>query len=289
MQVFERFPDQAACIKHLERARWGDTPKCPYCGSENTNPLKKELRHHCNGCRTSFSVTVKTIFHHTHLPLQKWFLAISLILNAKKGIASRQLARDLELPVKTAWFLNMRIRQAMTADKKFLKGIIQMDESYIGGKPRPKNDRTDKSDPHARGRGADKIPVVGMAELKGNVRAECVENVKAKSLMRLVRQNIDTDNSVLFTDEFPGYFYMADIIDHYVVNHHLQFSNGAINTNCIESFWSLLKRGIIGQYHKVSRKYLPVYINEFCYRFNARFEPSETLFNRTINRLLQMP
>lgn len=136
MQIFQRFPDQEACIKHLERARWSDTPKCPYCGSENTFPLRSELRHHCNGCRKSFSVTVGTIFHHTHLSLQKWFLAISLILNAKKGIASRQLARDLELPVKTAWFLNMRIRRAMKADNRLLTGIFEMDETYIGGKPR---------------------------------------------------------------------------------------------------------------------------------------------------------
>ncbi|MBW7996379.1 MAG: IS1595 family transposase [Candidatus Glassbacteria bacterium] len=134
MQAFKRFPDQEACIEHLEKVRWSDTPKCPYCESENTNPLKKELRHHCNGCRKSFSVTVGTIFHHTHLPLQKWFLAISLILNAKKGIASRQLARDLELPVKTAWFLNMRIRRAMVADERLLQGIVEMDETYIGGK-----------------------------------------------------------------------------------------------------------------------------------------------------------
>ncbi len=150
MQIFKRFPDQAACVEHLESARWGDTPKCPYCESDNTNPLKNELRHHCNGCRKSFSVTVGTIFHHTHLPLQKWFLAISLIMNAKKGIASRQLGRDLELPVKTAWFLNMRIRKAMIADSELLHGIIEMDETYIGGKPRQKNDKTDKSEPFPR-------------------------------------------------------------------------------------------------------------------------------------------
>jgi len=287
IQIFERFPDQEACIAHLERARWNDVPKCPYCGSEYTYPIRSELRHHCNDCRKSFSVTVGTIFHHTHLPLQKWFLAISLILNAKKGIASRQLARDLELPVKTAWFLNMRIRQAMLADSDFLKGIIQMDETYIGGKPRPKNEHSD-DEQHPRGRGTSKLPVVGMIERHGKVKAECAKDLKAISLMNLVRKNVDADNSILITDEFPGYIHMASIIDHYVVNHSQRYSDGKVNTNCIESFWSLLKRGIVGQYHRVSGKYLPVYVNEFCYRFNARFESNDVLFNRTIHRLLLM-
>jgi len=283
IQIFKRFPTQESCIRHLEKVRWKNKPKCPYCGSENTNPLKKEMRHHCNGCRKSFSVTVGTIFHHTHLPLQKWFLAISLILNAKKGIASRQLARDLELPVKTAWFLNMRIRQAMRADKSLLKGIVEMDETYIGGKPRKGKD---DDEPPKRGRGTKKTPVVGMIERSGHVKAEVSSRLKAKNLMGLVRTNVDTEQAILITDEFKGYLRMARIIEHLVVNHQFQFADGEIHTNSIESFWALLKRGIIGQFHKVSKKYLSEYINEFCFRFNARFLSGEMLFDKTIERLL---
>lgn len=118
IQIFKQFPTQESCINHLEKLRWNDKPICPYCQSDNTNPLKSEnrFRHHCNGCRKSFSVTIGTIFEDSRLPLQKWFLAISLMLNAKKGISSRQLARDLELPVKTAWSINHRIRKAMKQD-----------------------------------------------------------------------------------------------------------------------------------------------------------------------------
>ena len=135
IQMFKQFPTQEDCIKHLEKLRWGDTPRCAYCNSENTNPLKykEQYRHHCNACRKTFSVTVNTIMHDTRLPLQKWFLAISLILNAKKGISNRQLARDLELPVKTAFSLSHRIRNAMQdKDAELPKGIVEMDETYVG-------------------------------------------------------------------------------------------------------------------------------------------------------------
>ena len=112
-KIYRLFPTEADCIAHIEGVRWHGTPVCPYCGSDRATPMRKEFRHHCNNCKTSFSATVKTIFHHTHLPLQKWFLALSLILNAKKGIAARELARDLEVNKDTAWFMAMRIRRAM--------------------------------------------------------------------------------------------------------------------------------------------------------------------------------
>jgi len=291
MQIFQRFPDQEACIEHLEKVRWKDIPKCPYCGSENTNPLKKEQRHHCNGCRKSFSVTVGTIFHHTHLPLQKWFLAISLILNAKKGIASRQLARDLELPVKTAWFLNMRIRRAMKADNRLLKGIVEMDETYIGGKPRKSNRHDDKHDdpPTGKtGRGTEKPAVVGIIERGGEVRLSAHDKgeLKAMNLTGLVRRHVDTSSSIVITDEYKGYIPLKKFTTHLVITHNRRYVEGNIYTNTIESFFALLKRGIIGQYHKVSRKYLGEYINEFSYRFNARFLSGEDQFNRTVERLL---
>ena len=153
VKIYEQFPANDDCIAHIEKVRWGDTPKCPYCKSSNSTPMPKEKRYHCNNCSTSYKVTVGTIFHHTHLPLQKWFLAIALILNAKKGIAVRQLGRDLNVNKDTAWRMEMKIRQAMTQyeQRKLLTGIVDADETYIGGKPR--KDNVTKSGGNKRGRG----------------------------------------------------------------------------------------------------------------------------------------
>jgi transposase-like protein len=136
IQIYKQFPTEKDCIQHLETVRWHGTPTCPYCKSGRATPVPKEQRYHCNNCKTSFSVTVGTIFHHTHLDLQKWFLALSLVLNAKKGVSSRQLARDLEVSKDTAWSMQMRIRDAMIEQGELLSGMIEMDATYIGGKPR---------------------------------------------------------------------------------------------------------------------------------------------------------
>ena len=136
VSIYRAFPTEADCISHLERVRWQGKAICPYCKSGRTSPAKAEHRHHCNGCNTSFSVTVDMIFHHTHLDLQKWFLAISLILNARKGPSARQLACDLEVNKNTAWYMGTRIRNAMFEQVELLRGVVEMDERYIGGKPR---------------------------------------------------------------------------------------------------------------------------------------------------------
>ena len=124
IEIYKKFPTEKDCISHLEQVRWGGKPACPYCKSTRVTPLPLESRQHCNNCKTSFSVTVGTIFHHTHLDLQKWFLAISLILNAKKGISSRQLARDIKVTKDTAWSMQMRVRDAMIEQGELLSGII---------------------------------------------------------------------------------------------------------------------------------------------------------------------
>ena len=175
IQIFKQFPTQESCIEYLEQKRWDNIPICPYCSSTNTNKCfnekTKRFRHYCNGCKKSFSVTINTIFHDTRLPLQKWFLAISLILNAKKGISSRQLARDIEVHVETAWSMGHRIRKAMKGDQaELLSGIIEMDETYIGGKPRKKNKKDDDDKGNPRGRGTKKECAVGMIERDGNVK-----------------------------------------------------------------------------------------------------------------------
>lgn len=276
--IYKKFPTEADCIAHLERVRWNGRPVCPYCKSTRTTPIASESRHHCNCCNTTFSVTVDTIFHHTHLDLQIWFLAISLVLNAKKGISARQLGRDLEVNKNTAWYMGMRIRNAMIEQGELLRGVCEMDETYIGGKPRK------GTGPHKRGRGTSKAPVVGIIERGGNVVARPVDKSKldSKSLAKFVRDNIDMADAVLITDEYSGYVRIRSLMRHEVINHQVCYVDGEIHTNSIESFWGLLKRGIIGQYHKVTLRHLHQYINEFCYRFNHR--KNLALFDLTIAR-----
>lgn len=278
VSIYKKFPTEADCIAHIERVRWQEKPVCPYCKSDRTTPMPKEFRHHCNGCNTTFSVTVDTIFHHTHLPLQKWFLAVSLVLNAKKGISARQLARDLEVNKNTGWYMGMRIRNAMFEQGELLKGIVEMDECYIGGKPRK------GTGPHKRGRGTSKAPVVGMVERGGKIIAKHIDKSKlnSKSLAQFVRENIEFSDAVLITDEYSGYIKIRSFMRHEVINHQVAYVDGEIHTNSIESFWGLLKRGIVGQYHRVTLRHLNQYIAEFCYRHNHRKDSS--LFDLTLAR-----
>jgi transposase-like protein len=295
IQVYKRFPTQDDCLTHIENVRWKGTPVCPYCGTiGQSTPLPAEKRHHCNACNTSFSATVGTIFHHTHLDLQKWFLAVALILNAKKGISARQLARDLEVNKNTAWRIAMQIRKAMAEaeHRALLRGVVEMDETYVGGKPRKGNIGSGGTqgggNKSSRGRGTKKTPVVGMLQRDGNVVAQVVRKgqLSTKSLSALVREHVDVDAATLITDEFSGYSRVQKFMQHLTINHKIHYVDGHIHTNGIEGFWALLKRGIVGQYHKVSVRHLPKYLNEFCYRYNHRNAPrkSDVLFNRTISR-----
>lgn len=285
IQVFNRFKTHEDCIAYLEKVRWNNEPTCPYCGSKNDTPLPKEQRHHCNNCNTSYSVTVGTIFHRTHLPLQKWFLALSLILNAKKGIAARQLARDLEVHRNTAWRISMKIREAMTqrVQRELLTGVIEMDETFIGPR-RPR--RRHEDDKFVGGSGSTKQPVIGIVERDGNVVAKMVgkRDLKSRKLNSLIKNNIDIENSILLTDQYRGYCHVSKFMPHRSVNHSVWYvaPDGFTHTNTIESFWALLKRGITGQFHQVSRKHLPKYIDEFCYRHNNR--KSADLFGLTVKR-----
>ena len=288
IQVFEQFPTQDACIAHLEQARWGDKPACPYCKSTNT--AKMQHRRRCYDCKTSFSVTVGTIFHRTHLPLQKWFLAVMLILNAKKSLSALQLSRDLDVNKNTAWRIAMQIRKAMSQKEQrhLLKGIVEMDETYIGGKPRKGKKYNDPDDKPKPGRGTKKAPVIGAVERGGNVTAKAVQKdeMKGKHLRAFVRESVKTDSACLMTDEYKGYLGMSRIMPHAVINHQRWYVDGDIHTNSIEGFWALLKRGMFGQYHSVSRKHLQKYVDEFCYRYNLRHTDMDEAFDMTINRAL---
>ena len=168
--IYRRFPTKEYCIEHLETVRWKGKPHCPYCKSERVSKHTEQDRRsrwQCSLCRKSFSVTVGTIFHNSHVDLQRWFLLISLMFTAKKRLSALQAARDLEMRSATVWSMMHRIRKAMMDDGKLLAGIVEMDETFVGGKPRKSNHKDPDDKGWPRGRGSDKQPVVGAVERGG--------------------------------------------------------------------------------------------------------------------------
>ena len=290
LDLFQRYQDNDVAIAYLESIRWKDGVMCPYCNSNKTckhHVKDRKKKWQCWNCKHSFSVTVGTIFHHTHIDLNKWFWLISLMLNAKKRLSACQAARDLGMRRPTVWSMMHRIRKAMATDQAaLLQGIVEMDECYVGGKPR-KGDYDDDDKPK-RGRGTKKIPVVGIVEREGEVRIESAKKIKltSKNLMELVRKYVDPKKSLLMTDEYAGYKPMNKLLPHSTINHCYEYVRGTIHTNTIESFWAILKRGIIGQFHKVSEPYLQNYLYEFEYRHNRRKQHSQSIFEETLGRMV---
>ena len=270
--VFQRFPDHESCIEHLERIRWPHTPACPLCEAVNVSRKSdgdRIGRWNCRGCKSSFNVLSGTIFEKTKIELQKWFLAIALIANAKKSVSSYQLSRDLDLNQKTAWFMAMRIRRAMVEERELLTGIVEADEAYVGGKPRKGNKRDDDT-PSKRGRGTDKLPVIGVVERGGDVVAEPSRKVDGKTLAAFMERNVAKEGTLLVTDEFAGYNQMGRTMNHAVIQHALQYVDGLIHTNTIEGFWGLLKRAWYGTHHHYSDSCALAYSVEACYKYNNR-------------------
>ena len=293
IEVMECFPDQESCIEHLERIRWQGTAVCSHCGSLSVKRKKAHTvgrvgRWNCHDCKASFKVTHGTVFHGTKIPLQKWFLAIALLLNAKKSLSSYQLQRDLDLNQKTAWFILTRIRAEM-ADKTnsiLLQGIIEADETYIGGKPRKPNKRED-FEPSKRGRGTSKTAIIGAVARGGKVVAEVAKGLTGRDILEFIRRVVNVRESELMTDEYHAYNALGSELKHHVINHQVQFAEGDKHTNTIEGFWSLLKKAWYGTHHHYTIEYTPLYVAERCYVYNNRY--LDTIFWKFINGSMKLP
>jgi transposase-like protein len=264
---------------YLESLIWPNGPVCPHCGSSEVTRLHGTAHRvgllKCRDCHEQFTVTVGSVMEDSHIPLQKWILGFHFICSSKKGMSAKQLQRELEFgSYETAWFMSHRIREAMNngALEKALKGTVEMDETYVGGKPRPGD-----GNEHKRGRGTSKTPVVAVVERSGESHSTPVSHVDTKTLKAIVSENVDTENSTLVTDELPLYNSVGREFagGHRTVNHGdgqyvRNYKSLRVHTNTVESYFALLKRGHYGVYHKMSAKHLGRYCDEFSFRWDHR-------------------
>lgn len=277
---FDRmFPDETSCKLYLTLRRWPDGPVCPKCGNTKVYALKARpfnwlcksetcLKRTKTGYR--FSLYVGTIFENTNYPLRQWFKVLYLMLQSKKGMSALQIHRMLGTgSYRTAWYIAHRLRAGLL-DPEFrrLVGVVEVDETHIGGKDKNRHFHKRK---HIGG-GAAKDTVIGAIARKGNVTCRLIEGTDDETLLRFVQETVSNRVTILSTDDHQGYRRLTEEgYRHRVVNHtRKEYVRGNVHTNSIENFWSLLKRGILGTYHHVSRKYLPLYLNEFVFRYNNR-------------------
>ena len=277
MDLVERFGDEDACWDYLEKIRWPEGVSCPKCSTDRITRISGGHKFHCNPCGYQFTATAGTIFHDTHLPLRKWFVALYLMIESRKGISANQMKRTLKVAYKTAWYLCHRIRAAMAElNAEQLSGIVEVDETLVGGSVKGMG----------HGYKGNKTIVVGAIQREGKVRLQTIKAADKKTLHRFPKEHAHFDSEVIVTDEWPAYKGIGDRnTKHETVNHsEEEWVRGEFHTNTIENVWSLLNRSIIGAFHKVSAKHLDAYLDELEWRYNNRKNPY--LFRDTIKKLI---
>ena len=277
VELIDRYNSDATCREALERIRWPVGVACLRCGDMDVNDLGKHNRWECRSCHYQFSVTAGTIMHDSHLPLRKWFLAIYLMGESKKGMSANQLKRTLGVTYKTAWYLCHRIREAMGNDPlsgPTLVGIVEVDETMVGGKRSGENWRDNKH------------WVAGAIERGGRVRIERIPNVKRDTLHSFMRRTVRDEAKAIYTDDLKSYIGIGDSdTRHETVNHSAEeWVIGDVHTNSIEGVWSLFQRSIVGTFHKMSAKHMDRYLEELEWRFNNRDNPH--IFRDTLARIM---
>ena len=266
--INKMFSTDEQCRVLLTKLRWPYGVECLRCKSKKVFDLANQKKFECGECGYQFSATTQTIFHDTHLPLESWFLAVLLLVEARKGMSANQMKRTLGVSYKTAWYLCHRIRAAMKEAGMMLDGTVEMDETYVGGRNRGRGIQF-------RGRGTDKEIVIGIRQRGGDLRFFHAQDVTSGTLAKYISENVSADVDVIVTDDFNVYraaMRKAGVTaPHKQIKHSAkEYVRGDVHTNTVESAFSLLKRGIIGSWHKISAKHLPAYLNEMTFRFNRR-------------------
>jgi transposase-like protein len=277
MKLMEQYNSDDACREVLAKLRWHDGIQCPRCESNSIRNSYTRDQYDCASCGYQFSVTSGTIFHDSHLPLQKWFVAIYLMIESKKGISANQMKRTLNVSYKTAWYLCHRIRATMmTKSGKQLNGIVEVDETWVGGK------KTNVG----HGYKGNKVIAVGAVERDGDAVLNTIEHADSETLGQFIHEHTTPEIEAIYTDELPAYKVLdKQGIKHETVNHSAdEWVRGDVHTNSVENIWSLLKRSIVGSYHQVSKKHLDAYLDELEWRFNNRENPY--LFRDTLLKLI---
>ena len=279
-QFDAKFIDEAACKTYLQARRWPEGVRCPRCDNDKVFPVSSmPFKWQCYACAPGsgyrFSVTAGTIFENTNKPLRDWFRVVHLMLASKKGMPALQIQRLMGFgSYETAHSMCHKIRAALIEPEAKLGGIVEVDETWVGGKAYNKHGK--RSHSGRGGAGSGKVPVIGAISRKGNVIARVLDRVNQKNAEWFVREMVSDKVSLIATDENGAYNRLAKQgWPHKSVNHERgEYVVGAVHTNTIEGFWSIFKRGVVGSFHKVSKKYLPLYVAEFQFRHNNRYNPN---------------